>query len=114
VAINERHNRSLTVFVRKPTSIQGLRGSRRQPVSPLTKEASHELQSNTQLSKPAAAALSPEQRKLRGPKSPVRLRHVSSVRAKLQIERRGRVLALFNLAIESKLRSWRCCCGAGR
>jgi hypothetical protein len=43
--------------------------------------------------------------KLLGPKSPVRLRDGSSMRAKLQIERRGRGLALFNLAIESKLRS---------
>src|SRR5262249_57511061 len=35
---------------------------------------------------------------------PLRLSHVWSIRAKLQIERRVRDLALFNLAIDSKLR----------
>ena len=42
--------------------------------------------------------------KLIGPKPPLRLSHVWSIRAKLQIERRVRDLALFNLAIDSKLR----------
>jgi hypothetical protein len=40
-----------------------------------------------------------------GPKPPFRLSHVWSMRTKLQIDRRGRGLALFNLAIESKLRN---------
>jgi hypothetical protein len=105
VAINECHNRSLTGSVRKPTAIQGIRGSHRQPVSPLTKEAGHELQSNTQLTNPPPRRSPWNKGKLPGSKSPVRLRHVSSMRAKLQIERRGRGLVLFNLAIESKLRS---------
>jgi hypothetical protein len=61
--------------------------------------------SNTQLSKPAAAALSVERRKLLGPKPLFRLSHVWSMRAELQIARRGRGLALFDLAIESKLRN---------
>jgi integrase len=39
-----------------------------------------------------------------GPKPPLRLSHVWSIRAKLQIERRVRDLAPFNLAIDSKLR----------
>src|SRR5262249_61103346 len=39
-----------------------------------------------------------------GPKPPLRLSHVWSIRAKLQIEPRVRDLALFNLAIDSKLR----------
>ena len=43
-------------------------------------------------------------RKLRGPKPPLRVGHVWSIRAKLQLERRVRDLALFNLAIDSKLR----------
>jgi hypothetical protein len=42
--------------------------------------------------------------KLTGPKPPLRPGHVWSIRAKLQLERRTRDLALFNLAIDSKLR----------
>ena len=42
--------------------------------------------------------------KLVGPKPPLRPSHVWSIRAKLQIERRVRDLALFNFAIDSKLR----------
>ncbi len=42
--------------------------------------------------------------KLIGPKPPLRPKHVWAVRTKLQMERRTRDLALFNLAIDSKLR----------
>jgi integrase len=42
--------------------------------------------------------------KLRGPKPPLRVGHVWSIRARLRLERRVRDLALFNLAIDSKLR----------
>src|SRR5499426_2219733 len=42
--------------------------------------------------------------KLTGPKLALRLGHVWLIRAKLQLERRSRDLALFNLAIDSKLR----------
>ena len=42
--------------------------------------------------------------KLTGPKPPLRPGHVWQIRAKLQLERRTRDLALFNLAIDSKLR----------
>jgi integrase len=42
--------------------------------------------------------------KLRGPKPPLRVGHVWSIRARLQLERRMRNLALLNLAIDSKLR----------
>jgi integrase len=42
--------------------------------------------------------------KLAGPKPPLRLGHVWSIRAKLQLEQRTRDLAMFNLAIDSKLR----------
>ena len=42
--------------------------------------------------------------KLIGAKPPLSLRHVWSIRTKLQIEGRIRELALFNLAIDSKLR----------
>ena len=42
--------------------------------------------------------------KLTGPKPPLRPGHAWLIRAKLQLERRTRDLALFNLAIDSKLR----------
>src|SRR5271167_3904993 len=42
--------------------------------------------------------------KLTGAKPPLRPKHVWAIRTKLQIEQRTRDLALFNLAIDSKLR----------
>src|SRR5260370_10869075 len=42
--------------------------------------------------------------KLTGAKPPLRPKHVSSIRTKLQIAGRTRDLAMFNLAIDSKLR----------
>lgn len=42
--------------------------------------------------------------KLVGPKPPLRPKHVWAIRTKLQLEHRTRDLALFNLAIDSKLR----------
>jgi integrase len=42
--------------------------------------------------------------KLTGPKPPLRPKHVWSIRTKLQIEGRTRDFAMFNLAIDSKLR----------
>jgi len=42
--------------------------------------------------------------KLTGAKPPLRQKHVWAIRTKLQIEHRSRDLALFNLAIDSKLR----------
>jgi len=42
--------------------------------------------------------------KLTGAKPPLRPKHVWSIRTKLQIEGRVRDLAMFNLAIDSKLR----------
>ena len=45
--------------------------------------------------------------KLIGPKPPLRPSHVRSIRTKLQLEHRTRDLALFNLAIDSKLRGSR-------
>jgi hypothetical protein len=43
--------------------------------------------------------------KLTGAKPPLRTKHVWSIRTKLQIEGRARDLAMFNLAIDSKLRA---------
>jgi integrase len=42
--------------------------------------------------------------KLVGPRPPLRQKHVWAIRTRLQIERQVRELALFNLAIDSKLR----------
>jgi integrase len=42
--------------------------------------------------------------KVTGAKPPLRPKHVWSIRTKFQIERRSRDLAMFNLAIDSKLR----------
>ena len=42
--------------------------------------------------------------KLTAAKPPLRPKHVWSIRTKLQIEGRARDLAMFNLAIDSKLR----------
>ena len=42
--------------------------------------------------------------KLTGQKPPLRAKHVWSIRSKLQIDERTRDLAMFNLAIDSKLR----------
>src|ERR1700745_2824254 len=42
--------------------------------------------------------------KLIGAKPPLRPKHVWSIRTRLMVEGRGRDLALFNLAIDSKLR----------
>jgi hypothetical protein len=42
--------------------------------------------------------------KLTGAKPPLRPKHVWSIRTRLQIEGRARDLAMFNLAIDSKLR----------
>jgi integrase len=54
---------------------------------------------------PTAAKRSPWNKgKLTGAKPPLRPKHVWSVRTKLQIEGRTRDLAMFNLAIDSKLR----------
>ena len=58
------------------------------------------------------AGLTPDKRlpwnkgKLTGAKPPLRPKHVWSIRTKLQIEGRTRDLAMFNLAIDSKLRGW--------
>jgi hypothetical protein len=42
--------------------------------------------------------------KIIGPRPPLRPGHVWSIRARLHLERRPHYLALFNLAIDSKLR----------
>lgn len=43
--------------------------------------------------------------KLVGQKAPLRLREIWAIRIRLQLAERSRELALFNLAVDSKLRS---------
>src|SRR6516162_6793594 len=50
--------------------------------------------------------------KLIGQKPPLRPKHVSSIRTRLQMEGRTRDLAMFNLAIDSKLRACDPCAAA--
>ena len=69
-----------------------------QPRRP-TMDASNPPSHSAEPARPA-----PNKGKLPGPKPPLRLGHVWSIRARLQLERRTRDLALFNLAIDSKLR----------
>ena len=54
--------------------------------------------------------------KLIGQKSPLKLKEIWAIRIRLQLECRTRELALFNLAIDSKLRGRRCAgdCRANR
>src|SRR5262249_25523174 len=53
---------------------------------------------------PAAKRVPWNKGKLTGAKPPLRPKHVWAIRTKLQMERQTRDLALFNLAINSKLR----------
>ena len=46
--------------------------------------------------------------KLVGQKAPLKLKEIWAVRVRLQVFRRTRELALFNLGIDSKLRAWTC------
>jgi hypothetical protein len=54
--------------------------------------------------KPAPKRVPWNKGKMTGAKPPLRPKHVWSIRTKLQIEGRVRDLAMFNLAIDSKLR----------
>ncbi len=51
-----------------------------------------------------ARRISPTKGKLIGPKPPLQPKHVWAIRTRLQLGKRVRDLALFNLAIDSKLR----------
>ena len=53
----------------------------------------------------AAKTAAMEQGKFTGAKPPLRPKYVWSIRSKLQVEGRTRDLAMFNLAIDSKLRA---------
>ena len=62
------------------------------------------MQNNTNLVRSAAKRIPWNKGQLIGAKSPLRQKHVWAIRTILQIERRARDLAMFNLAIDSKLR----------
>ena len=60
---------------------------------------------NQTLATPSASARAPWNKgRLIGAKPPLRPKHVWTIRTKLQVEHRTRDLAMFNLAIDSKLR----------
>ncbi len=61
--------------------------------------------SETEASLPAGPARTPwNKSKLNGAKPPLRPKHVWAIRTRLAVEGRTRALAMFNLAIDSKLR----------
>jgi len=62
------------------------------------------MQDNVNFLLPAARRIPWNKGKLIGAKPPLRQKHVWAIRTKLQIDQRTRDLAMFNLAIDSKLR----------
>jgi integrase len=62
------------------------------------------MQDNANSKLPAPKRTPWNKGKLTGAKPPLRQKHVWAIRTKLQIEQRTRDLALFNMAIDSKLR----------
>ena len=62
------------------------------------------MQDSDNLIPPAPKRIPWNKGKLTGAKPPLRQRHVWAIRTKLQIEQQARELAMFNLAIDSKLR----------
>jgi integrase len=62
------------------------------------------MQDNANSELPALKHMPWNKGKLTGAKPPLRQKHVWAIRTKLQIEQRTRDLAMFNLAIDSKLR----------
>jgi hypothetical protein len=62
------------------------------------------MQNNKNLVRPAIKPIPWNKGQLIGAKAPLRQKHVWAIRSMLQIERRARDLAMFNLAIDSKLR----------
>jgi integrase len=62
------------------------------------------MQDDTNSERPTLKRIPWNKGKLIGAKPPLRQKHVWAIRTKLQIEQRTRDLAMFNLAIDSKLR----------
>src|SRR5213596_3689242 len=72
-------------------------------IGSLTKPRSMAMQDQANTT-PAPKRVPWNKGKLTGATPPLRPKHVWSIRTKLQIEGRARDLAMFNLAIDSKLR----------
>src|SRR5262252_10347933 len=72
------------------------------------------IMDDSDLSFPDTATARPawDKGKIIGPRPPLRPGHVWSIRAKLQLDRSTRDLAMFNLAIDSKLRGCDLVCSA--
>jgi integrase len=62
------------------------------------------MQAQNEFNPPAPKRVPWNKGKLTGPKPPLRPKHVWAIRTKLQVAGRKRDLALFNLAVDSKLR----------
>jgi hypothetical protein len=62
------------------------------------------MQDNSKLVRAVPKRVPWNKGKLIGPRPPLRQKHVWAIRTRLQIEQRTRDLAMFNLAIDSKLR----------
>ena len=62
------------------------------------------MQDNANLTLPGSTSVPWNKGKLIGAKPPLRQKHVWAIRGMLQNERNKRDLAMFNLAIDSKLR----------
>ncbi len=62
------------------------------------------MQENANSELPAPKWIPWNKGKLKGAKPPLRQKNLRAIRTKLQIEQRTRDLAMFNLAIDSKLR----------
>ena len=94
----QRHDRSAS-----KADVYSLRNPARHPghASP-TQEDDHKTQAQTTSSAPRRQPWN--KGKLIGQKPPLRPKHVWSIRTRLQMEGRTRDLAMFNLAIDSKLR----------
>jgi hypothetical protein len=89
---------------RKPTPVRRVRSSRAQSSRSLNQRR---LNMNDSVPpSPCGSHRRPawNKGKLTGPKPPLRPGHIWSIRAKLHLEQRTRDLAMFNLAIDSKLR----------
>lgn len=63
------------------------------------------MQDNSNFSLPSLRRIPWNKGKLIGAKPPLRQKHVWAIRTKLQIDQRARDLAMFNLAIDSKLQA---------
>lgn len=93
---------SKSALARKPTRFQCL--IRWPMLLALCNRAEEYSHAGSSECDPRAQASAVEQGQAHGAKPPLRPKHVWSSRTKLQIEGRARDLAMFNLAIDSKLR----------